>query len=106
MQVEHTMSGEVTGISGNTCKRGETYAQAELTNPVRSFTSTIKVKGGAVPLVSVKSAAHVPKGKLMECAVATRGVLAKAPIAIGDVMIPNVCGTGIDLIATTRVSTQ
>ena len=103
MQAEHTASGEVTGITGNACKRGEAYAKAELTNPVRSFHSTVRVAGGAVPLVSVKSAAPVPKGKLMACAGATRGVQARAPIAIGDIIVKNVCGTGIDLVATTRV---
>ena len=106
MQVEHTAAGEVSGVAGNTCKRGEAYARAELTNPVRSFHSTIRVTGGKAALVSVKSAAPVPKGKLMACAGATRGIRVRAPIAIGDVIVHNVCGTGIDLVATTRVNMQ
>ena len=103
MQVEHTEAGEVTKVTGNTCKRGIAYAEAEITNPTRSFHSTVRVEGGALPLVSVKSAGPVPKSKLMDCAKATIDAKAKAPIAVGDVIVADVCGTGVDLVATTRV---
>ena len=106
MQVEHTPSGEVTSVTGNTCKRGLVYAAAELSNPTRMFHSTVRVQGGNKALVSVKSSAPVPKGKLMACAAATLNIQANAPVAIGDVIVPNVCGTGIDLIAATRVAAQ
>ena len=95
--------GKVTDLKGHACKRGWAYAEAEVQNPTRGFHSTLKVEGGAVPLASVKSAGPVPKAKLMACAEATRPVTVKAPIAVGDVLIPNVAGTGIDLVATTRV---
>jgi CxxC motif-containing protein len=104
LRVELNGAGEIAGVSGHTCKRGEAYAQAEITNPTRMFHSTLRVEGGATPLVSVKSAAPVPKPRLMDCAKATRGIKIKAPVAIGDVLLPNVCGTGIDLVATGRVS--
>lgn len=103
LHVELGDDGDILNISGHTCKRGIDYAHAEIKNPTRSFHSTVRVEGGAVPLVSVKSAAPVPKGKLIDCAKATRGLQIKAPIAVGDVIVPNVCGTGIDLVATTRV---
>ncbi|MDE7038087.1 MAG: DUF1667 domain-containing protein, partial [Lachnospiraceae bacterium] len=38
--------GAIVSIEGNTCKRGETYAGKELTNPTRIVTSTVKVTGG------------------------------------------------------------
>lgn len=97
-------AGTITSVTGNSCKRGIAYAEAEMTNPTRSFHSTVRVQGGSEALVSVKSSAPVPKAKLMDCAAATRGVQAKAPVAIGDVLIPDVCGTGVDLIATNRVA--
>ncbi|MDR2752944.1 MAG: DUF1667 domain-containing protein [Oscillospiraceae bacterium] len=96
--------GGVAAVTGNNCKRGVAYAQAETTHPTRSFHSTVRVEGGNAPLVSVKSRAPVPKAMLMDCAKATRAAKAKAPIAIGDVLLADVCGTGIDLIATNRVS--
>ena len=104
LRVELNAAGEIAGISGQSCKRGESYARAEITNPTRMFHSTIRVEGGAAPLVSVKSAKPVPKSKLIDCAIATKFVHAKAPIAIGEVLLPNVCGTGVDLVATNRVA--
>jgi len=104
LQVDLNAAGGIENIAGHTCKRGIDYAEAEITNPTRSFHSTVRVEGGKVPLVSVKSNRPVPKRLLMDCARATRGVRINAPIAIGDVIIPDVCGTGVDLVATTRVS--
>ena len=95
--------GKVTGLTGHACKRGWAYAEAEVQNPTRGFHSTLKVEGGDVPLVSVKSAGPVPKAKLMACAEATRQITVTAPVAVGDILLPNVAGTGIDLVATTRV---
>ena len=100
-QIDDT--NNVTDLKGHACKRGWAYAEAEVQNPTRGFHSTLKVDGGDVPLVSVKSAGPVPKAKLMACAEATRLVTIKAPVAVGDVLIPNVADTGVDLIATTRV---
>ena len=94
---------QVTDLKGHACKRGIGYAVAEVQNPTRGFHSTLKVEGGDLPLVSVKTAAPVPKSKLMACAEATRTITVKAPIAVGDILLPNVADTGIDLIATTRI---
>ena len=47
--------GIVTGVSGNTCKRGEIYARKEVTDPTRIVTSTVRVTGGDTPVVSVKT---------------------------------------------------
>jgi len=96
-------NNNVTDLNGHACKRGIGYAEAEVKNPTRGFHSTLKVQGGDLPLVSVKSATPVPKGKLMACAEATRHIAVKAPVNVGDVLLPNVAGTGVDLIATTRV---
>jgi CxxC motif-containing protein len=99
-------AGEVQSVSGNTCKRGESYARAEVSNPTRSFTSTVRVLGGDCPLVSVKSAKPIPKGKMMACAQAIQTCRAAAPIAIGDVLLPDILGTGVDVIATNRVAVK
>ncbi|MDR0531817.1 MAG: DUF1667 domain-containing protein [Oscillospiraceae bacterium] len=100
MQAEYAEGGSIISLTGNSCNRGLAYAQAELTNPTRMFHSTMRVEGG--PLVSVKSAAPVPKARLMDCARATFAVRVRGPVAIGDTLLPNVCGTGVDLIATDR----
>ena len=106
LRVDLNGAGEIGAVAGNGCKRGIGYAETEIKTPARGFHSTVRVEGGAEPFVSVKSAKPVPKGLLMDCARAVRDVRAKAPVAIGDVIVPDVCGTGIDLIATNRVKTS
>ena len=100
MTVEVGDSGEFVSVTGNTCKRGETYAKTEVTNPTRSLTSTVKVIGGAHPVVPVKSASPVPKGLLFECMKEINKAEIKAPVKIGDTVIENILGTGVDIIAT------
>lgn len=92
--------GEVTAVTGNTCKRGDVYARKEVTNPTRIVTSTVKVEGGTVDMVSVKTREDVPKAKIFDCVKALKGVVVKAPVCIGDVILKDVAGTGVDVIAT------
>ena len=71
-----------------------------MTNPTRIVTSTVKVEGGKVDMVSVKTKEDIPKGKIFECVKALKGITVKAPVHIGDVILKDVAGTGIDIIAT------
>lgn len=96
-------NGEVVSVSGNTCKRGDDYARKEVTRPTRIVTSTVKVSGGNAPTVSVKTKSDIPKDKIFDCAKALKKVMVQAPIAIGDVVIENVAGTGVDIVATKAV---
>ena len=98
--------GAILSIEGFTCKRGETYARKEVTNPTRIVTTTVRVEGGAAPMVSVKTAQDIPKGKIFDCAAALRDVRVKAPVAIGDVVLPDAAGTGVDVIATRNVAAR
>jgi CxxC motif-containing protein len=95
--------GEIESISGNTCKRGEVYARTEVTAPVRTVTSTVKVAGGIMPVVSVKTAGDIPKDAIFPCMEALRKVTVAAPVSAGDVIIENVCDTGVSVIATKNV---
>ena len=94
---------EVKSVSGNTCPRGDAYAKKELTNPTRIVTSTVRVAGGKLAMVSVKTESDIPKGKIFECVKALKDVEVIAPVKIGDVIVENVAGTGVNIIATTNV---
>lgn len=96
--------GQVVSVNGNTCKRGDDYARKELTDPRRIVTSTVPVVGGNLPVVSVKTASDIPKGKIRECLCALKGVTLTAPVQIGDVIVENVADTGVDVIATKSIS--
>lgn len=86
-------------ISGNDCPSGEAYALQELTDPKRILTALMRPEGARRP-VSVKTDRPVPKAKLMECAARLYQVHPKLPIAAGDVLIEDLCGTGARVIAT------
>lgn len=96
--------GQVVSVNGNTCKRGDDYARKELTDPRRIVTSTVPVAGGNLPVVSVKTASDIPKGKIRECLCALKGVTLTAPVQIGEVIVENVADTGVDVIATKSIS--
>ncbi len=91
---------QVVGVKGNTCKRGDEYARAEVTNPVRSLTTSVKVEGGLHPVVPVKSSGAIPKGKMFQCMEVINSVTIKAPVKIGDVVIENILDLGVDIVAT------
>ena len=95
--------GAVVTVQGNTCPRGDAYARAEVTNPTRVVTTTVPVRGSAIEhMISVKTAGDVPKSRVFDVVRALRGVEATAPVQIGDVILPNVAGTGVDIVATKR----
>ena len=94
---------EVVNVTGNTCPRGKTYAEKEVTNPTRIVTSLVRVNGGTQAMVSCKTSSDIPKGKIFEITEALTKVTVNAPVAIGDVLLSNVANTGDDIIATKNV---
>ena len=61
-QITVTMeNGEVKDVAGYTCARGEKYAREEVTNPTRTVTSIVRVEGGNLAAVSVKTKEVIPK---------------------------------------------
>lgn len=94
---------KVIKVEGNTCPKGKEYAEKEVTAPVRMLTSSVRVNGGVMPVVSVKTASAIPKEKIKECAEALKSIEVKAPIAIGEAVVKDLCHTGVDLVATRNV---
>lgn len=101
-----TSGSEIINLTGNTCKRGDTYARREITSPSRTVTSTVCVTGGTLPAVSVKTRSDIPKDKIFECIRCLKDVSVKAPVHIGEVILSNAAGTGVDIIATKNVEAE
>ena len=91
-------NGVVTKIDGNTCKRGYDYAFSEVTNPVRTITSTIKLENGGI--IPVKTDKPIPKELIFKCMEETNKKVVKLPIKTGDILIENILETGSNIIAT------
>lgn len=96
--------GQVIHVTGNTCKRGDIYARKEVTDPTRIVTTTVKVTGGTEAMVSVKTKTDIPKGKIVECVRALKDICVEAPVHIGDIILKNVAGTGVEIIATKNIA--
>lgn len=86
-------------VSGNQCKRGEKHAIAEHTEPMRMLTTTVVVRGGRLPRLPVISRQEVPKAKLRECLAELYKTKIEAPVCCGDVLVRDICGTGVDILA-------
>lgn len=91
---------QVISVADYGCKRGLEYASSEYAHPVRILTTTVKMSGIENDLLPVRSNKPVPKEKLFDCMEAIRAMEVKLPVARYDVIIPNICGTGVDIIAT------
>ena len=92
-------AGDGVVVKGHFCPRGEEYGRAEATNPVRMVTGLVKVAGSRRPL-PVKTRTAIPKGKIAEVTNLLANTTVVSPKCTGDVIIRDVCGTGIDVVAT------
>lgn len=103
-RISVTLDGaSIVSVEGNTCKRGDIYARAEVTAPVRTVTTTIKIKGGAVDRISCKTQEPVPKEKIFEVMAEINKTSCSAPVKTGDVLIEDCAGTGVAVVATKPV---
>ena len=90
-------------VTGNFCPRGKAYAIAELTHPVRTLTSTVKVNSKENPRCPVKSKDPLPKEKVFEAMDIINNIVINTPIKIDDVVVENVLGTGVNIVATKNI---
>ena len=93
-------AGKVSQVTGATCKKGVDYAELECTNPMRIVTSTVPLSGSPLNTLPVKTQHAIPKDKIMDCVRSLKGITAKAPVAAGDIIVENVCGIGVNIVAT------
>ena len=90
-------------VSGNTCPRGAEYGVAEVSHPVRVVTSSVPVDGGVLHRVPVKTGGDIPKDKIFACMEEILRCRVTAPVTLGDILIRNCAGTGVDIVATRSV---
>jgi len=95
--------GKIASVTGNACLKGIKYAGEEFINPLRILPTTVKVIGGELPLVSVKTEKAIPKRLLLEAMAEIAEIEVTAPVKIGQVIKDNLVGTGVSLVATRNV---
>src|ERR1035437_5177898 len=96
-------NGASTELTGSSCKLGPEYVKQELSDPRRTFTTTVMVEGGSHPLCPVWTEKPVPKDKVMELAIALRHIKLKAPVNTGQIVLENALGTGINIVTSRSI---
>jgi len=97
-------SPATVSVDGNLCPKGLTYAIDELTHPMRTLTTSVRVRDGIQRLASVKTTTAIPRDALPAVRSALRSIELRAPVAIGDVVLADAAGTGVDVVVTRAVS--
>lgn len=93
----------VTSVSGHACPRGDTWARQEVENPLRTIASSIVVRGGSMPLASVRTDGPIPLSKIAPVMEVIRKVSVDAPVRIGDVVLDGPADTDCRIIVTRNV---
>ena len=99
-------NGEILSVEGNTCKRGEGYARAELKNPTRMLTTTVVIENGSLKRLPVFTESEIPKPLLFEAMEVLNKVRVKAPIALRQVIVEDLLGTGVKVLASRSMSVR
>ena len=97
LAVDEEKDFEVTGFG---CARGVDYGKKELTNPTRVITSTVKIRGGIHKRLPVKTDRDIPKGMIRDAMKLLDAVELTSPVHVGDVVVPDICGTGAAWVAS------
>ncbi|MBN2025141.1 MAG: DUF1667 domain-containing protein [Actinobacteria bacterium] len=98
--------GEILEIAGAECKVGKKYAEEEFKNPRRRVSTTVRVSGGTLPLLPVASESPIPKHMVRDAVRVLADVVVDAPVADGQVIYPDILGTGVDVVASRRLDSE
>lgn len=98
--------GIITNIEGHQCKKGIGYVKEELFDPKRTLTTTMMVKDGELPLVSVKTNSPIPKDRLFDVMNCISEIKIDAPVNIGDALFKNVLNLDSDIVATKKINRE
>lgn len=102
-RISVTQDDEGLKVSGHSCKRGEQFAKDEFTRPMRMLTSTVRLQAEGLTRLPVISEREIPKEMLRTCLDTLNTVCVQAPVKEGDVIVPNIGGTGVDLLSARTV---
>mgnify|MGYP000656441917 FL=1 len=99
--VEHVLS-----VQGNRCARGRKFAEQEIIRPMRILATTIVVREGDEKLLPVRTARPIPRDLHLRAMRDIRHASITAPVRMGDVVMSDLLGTGVDLVASMNVDAQ
>lgn len=101
MKIEEK-DGEIS-VTGNSCKRGASFAVSEMTEPKRTVCTTVRTVFKDAPVIPVRVSAEIPKNRIFDVMREINAVTLSSPVGRNDVIIKNVLGLGADVIATSGI---
>lgn len=104
--VTRAEDGTIVSVTGNTCARGKTYAEAELTHPVRTLTTTVALEGAEECRLPVKTDKPISKSALFDAMRIIAGITVQAPIRCGDIVVRDFVEDGTHLVACKTVEAE
>lgn len=100
LEVEETADDRELEVRGFTCKKGKEYGRQEHTDPRRTVTTTVRLVGADLVRLPVRTDGAVPKAVVRDVCKRLQEIEVDAPVAMGRVVVADVLGTGVDVIAT------
>ena len=97
------INGEIN-VTGNFCPRGQQYAINEMTNPLRTLTTTVGIVSKKYERLPVITSTPIPKDKVKDAAKALKGIKVNAPVKMGDVIVENIIGLQANIIASKTIN--
>ncbi len=97
---------KVVNVTGNKCKKGETYAKCEVENPSRVLTSIVLAEGLEIKMVPVRTNKPIAKKLILTAAEEIKKIRINNSVKVGDIIVPDFLNTGADLVATREVRNE
>lgn len=104
VSIDGTGTARAVSVQGNRCKRGRIFAEQEITRPMRILATTVVVDGGDEHLLPVRTAQPIPRDLHMRAMEDIRHAHVTAPVRMGDIVMSDLLGTGVDLVASMDVA--
>ena len=87
-------------VSGNTCPRGEVYAQNEMRDPRRVVTAVVPVNSRKTACLPVKTDAPLPVARIGRLLKKLYSMHLEVPVKAGMVLIRDFEGTSVNVVLT------
>ena len=94
------MVDEDEHITGNRCPRGFAYAQQEIKDPKRVVTTTVATVLNNKKRLSVKTDKAIAKDLVFQVVTELRNIVIDKEVKLGDILISNILGTDVNIVAT------
>ena len=100
------VDGEVVSMEGNKCEKSEEFVRQELEEPMRTLTTTVRIRGARWAMLPVRTDRPIPKRLFFDVMEEMSQVEVRAPVNVTDVIVKDVAGTGAGIVASRSMGVE